>query len=438
MNSKIGIIIAREFLQRVTKKSFIITTILFPVLMIGLMIAPALIMAFSTTETKEIYVIDHSGIVAQNLKSSDEVSFVIADEGASDTLRTHGNSYGVLFIGNNIVEKPGNVQLYTGEASSMAVERTITSQMEEIIKDEKLKRYNIENINEILRNVETTVTLQTFRTDSDNEESTSSSSMVSYAIGTLLSLVLYMFLLMYGQMVMTSIIEEKNNRVLEVMVSSVKPTQLTVGKILGIGSVAVTQIAIWGVLISSAVGILLPMLLPADIMAQATALNAGTLDSSASNVDADLLGVIAAAGNVAYIVKLFALMAAFLLGGFLFYASMFAAIGSAVDNIQDASQLQTAAIMPIIIALVISMSVATDPNSPLAFWTSLLPFTSPMIMMMRIPFGIATWEIALSLGILYISIIGMIWIAAKIYRVGIFMYGKKPSLKELIRWINYK
>ncbi|MDY3932440.1 MAG: ABC transporter permease [Muribaculaceae bacterium] len=438
MNSKIGIIIAREFLQRVTKKSFIITTILFPVLMIGLMIAPALIMAFSTTETKEIYVIDHSGIVAQNLKSSDEVSFVIADEGASDTLRTHGNSYGVLFIGNNIVEKPGNVQLYTGEASSMAVERTITSQMEEIIKDEKLKQYNIENINEILRNVETTVTLQTFRTDSDNEESTSSSSMVSYAIGTLLSLVLYMFLLMYGQMVMTSIIEEKNNRVLEVMVSSVKPTQLMVGKILGIGSVAVTQIAIWGVLISSAVGILLPMLLPADIMAQATALNAGTLDSSASNVDADLLGVIAAAGNVAYIVKLFALMAAFLLGGFLFYASMFAAIGSAVDNIQDASQLQTAAIMPIIIALVISMSVATDPNSPLAFWTSLVPFTSPMIMMMRIPFGIATWEIALSLGILYISIIGMIWIAAKIYRVGIFMYGKKPSLKELIRWINYK
>ena len=438
MNSKIGIIIAREFLQRVTKKSFIITTILFPVLMIGLMIAPALIMAFSTTETKEIYVIDHSGIVAQNLKSSDEVSFVIADEGAPDTLRTHGNSYGVLFIGNNIVEKPGNVQLYTGEASSMAVERTITSQMEEIIKDEKLKRYNIENINEILRNVETTVTLQTFRTDSDNEESTSSSSMVSYAIGTLLSLVLYMFLLMYGQMVMTSIIEEKNNRVLEVMVSSVKPTQLMVGKILGIGSVAVTQIAIWGVLISSAVGILLPMLLPADIMAQATALNAGTLDSSASNVDADLLGVIAAAGNVAYIVKLFALMAAFLLGGFLFYASMFAAIGSAVDNIQDASQLQTAAILPIIIALVISMSVATDPNSPLAFWTSLVPFTSPMIMMMRIPFGIATWEIALSLGILYISIIGMIWIAAKIYRVGIFMYGKKPSLKELIRWINYK
>ena len=438
MNSKIGIIIAREFLQRVTKKSFIITTILFPVLMIGLMIAPALIMAFSTTETKESYVIDHSGIVAQNLKSSDEVSFVIADEGAPDTLRTHGNSYGVLFIGNNIVEKPGNVQLYTGEASSMAVERTITSQMEEIIKDEKLKQYNIENINEILRNVETTVTLQTFRTDSDNEESTSSSSMVSYAIGTLLSLVLYMFLLMYGQMVMTSIIEEKNNRVLEVMVSSVKPTQLMVGKILGIGSVAVTQIAIWGVLISSAVGILLPMLLPADIMAQATALNAGTLDSSASNVDADLLGVIAAAGNVAYIVKLFALMAAFLLGGFLFYASMFAAIGSAVDNIQDASQLQTAAIMPIIIALVISMSVATDPNSPLAFWTSLVPFTSPMIMMMRIPFGIATWEIALSLGILYISIIGMIWIAAKIYRVGIFMYGKKPSLKELIRWINYK
>ncbi len=438
MNSKIGIIIAREFLQRVTKKSFIITTILFPVLMIGLMIAPAMIMAFSTTETKEIYVIDHSGIVAQNLKSSDEVSFVIADEGASDTLRTHGNSYGVLFIGNNIVEKPGNVQLYTGEASSMAVERTITSQMEEIIKDEKLKQYNIENINEILRNVETTVTLQTFRTDSDNEESTSSSSMVSYAIGTLLSLVLYMFLLMYGQMVMTSIIEEKNNRVLEVMVSSVKPTQLMVGKILGIGSVAVTQIAIWGVLISSAVGILLPMLLPADIIAQATALNAGTLDSSASNVDADLLGVIAAAGNVAYIVKLFALMAAFLLGGFLFYASMFAAIGSAVDNIQDASQLQTAAIMPIIIALVISMSVATDPNSPLAFWTSLVPFTSPMIMMMRIPFGIATWEIALSLGILYISIIGMIWIAAKIYRVGIFMYGKKPSLKELIRWINYK
>ena len=239
----------------------------------------------------------------------------------------------------------------------------------------------------------------------------------------LMSLVLYMFVLIYGQMVMTSIIEEKNNRVLEVVVSSVSPSRLMMGKILGIGAVAVTQIVIWALLICSFTTWVMPSML-------SSFLNGGS--------DLDLMQALTMLGDTGYILNLFALLILLLIGGYLFYSSIYAAIGSAVDNIQDASQLQTAAIMPIIIALVISMSVATDPNSPLAFWTSLVPFTSPMIMMMRIPFGIATWEIALSLGILYISIIGMIWIAAKIYRVGIFMYGKKPSLKELIRWINYK
>lgn len=235
------------------------------------------------------------------------------------------------------------------------------------------------------------------------------------------SLMLYMFLIIYGQMVMNSIIEEKNNRVLEIIVSSVRPQTLMLGKILGVGLVAVTQILIWGILIVSFSKWLMPV-----------------LSSGISTDDVDLMAAIGQFSNPTYVMTMFLYILLFLIGGYLFYSSIFAAIGSAVDNVQDASQLTTVAMIPIIIGMVFSMTVANDPNSSLAFWLSIIPFTSPMVMMARIPFGIPVWETILSLVLLAVSLFVMIWLAAKIYRVGIFMYGKKPSFSDLIKWVRYK
>ena len=263
--------------------------------------------------------------------------------------------------------------------------------------------------------------MDTMRIDTEEEQTTS--SVTSYLVGMVMSLMLYMFIMLYGQMVMTSIIEEKTNRVLEVVVSCVKPTSLMLGKILGIGAVALTQIAIWFVLIASFTTFAMP------------SLTASLLNSSA---DIDLLNAINMLGNTGFIISLFTYLALFLIGGYLFYSAIYAAIGSAVDNIQDASQLQSLAMVPIILGLVFSMSAVSDPNSGMAFTMSIVPFTSPMVMMARLPFGIDTLQCIISLAILYISTIAMIWFAAKIYRVGIFMYGKKPTIAQMLRWARYK
>jgi ABC-2 type transport system permease protein len=307
------------------------------------------------------------------------------------------------------------------------------------VETQRLKNYNIDNLNEILDEIHADVRLRTIRVDENGaNESENVSSMISFAVGMGMMFILYMFLLLYGQMVMTSIIEEKNNRVLELMVSSVKPLHLMLGKIIGVGLVAVVQVVIWGVLICAMSMFLLPAIMPDALAQQVAAINAGSFDATATGFDPDMLQAIAALSSVGYIAKMFAFMLLFLIGGFLFYASIFAAIGSAVDNIQDASQLQTFAIIPIILALVFAMTVAADPNSTLALWLSVIPFTSPMVMLARIPFDIATWQIVLSVVVLYISFVAMAWVAAKIYRIGIFMYGKKPTITDLVRWMRYK
>lgn len=437
MKSKLGIIIGREFFERTKKKSFIIVTIITPLLMIGLMFAPLLIALLSTPETKEVHVIDNSGIVLKNLKSDQEVVFIPCDMPLDSACAHFTSSYGVLYVGSDIVKNPSNLKLYANDAASISVESSITSQVKKIIEDEKLKTYHIDNINKILDEVETDVTLQTFKYDVEgNDEEANTSSTLSYAIGMILGLFLYMFLLIYGQMVMTSVIEEKGNRVLEVMVSSVSPFQLMLGKIIGVACVAIVQIFIWGVLLTS-VSALIPMFLPSDIAQSIAMANAGTMSAS-SPIDSSLVQALALVSNIGFIIQLFVYLILFLIGGFLLYAAMFAAIGSAVDNIQDASQLQLPVTLPIILSLVLLMTIMADPNSQLAIWCSMIPFTSPVVMLGRIPFGIPTWEVIISLVILYASFIGMVWVAAKIYRVGIFMYGKKPSFKELIKWIRYK
>ena len=411
-----------------------------PLLMVALMAAPALIMQFSRGDEKRIAVIDESGLVAPRLESDEELRFEPTDLTTEEARRTLTDRFGVLRIGGDILENPSDVKLYANSSSSLSVESSITDQIERILEAEKLKRYNIDNLQQILDEVKTTVTLQTFRNDKSQEEEThAQSSTVATVTGYVLGFILYMFLLIYGQMVMQSVIEEKNNRVLEVMVSSVRPFDLMMGKILGIASVAVVQVAIWGVLICGIGAAVMPHLMPSDVMASAQAMQQGMPDAAAaSGMDPEMLQAVAAITDLGYIVRIFVCLLFFVFGGYLFYSAMFAAVGSAVDNVQDASQLQTPITLPIILALLMMFAVIRDPNSQMAFWFSVIPFTSPIVMIVRIPYDIPLWEIALSLAVLYASFVGMVWFAAKIYRVGIFMYGKKPTLGELFKWVRYK
>lgn len=419
MKSSVGIIISREYLERVKRKSFIITTILMPILMIALMAAPTLFLLLGGPENKTIAVIDDSGVVAPALKGTDEIVFVPASSNLDDA-RANEDFDAILVIGRDVVENPDNVTLYSRGATSMMTDQVISSQIEDAVEDIRLKSYNIENLREIMEEVKADVRLSTIRIDTD--EDTETSSGLAYGLGMLMDMLLYMFILIYGQMVMTSIIEEKNNRVLEIVVSSVNPTSLMLGKIIGIGLVAITQIVIWGVLLGCASGWCLPLL----------------AKSSAVMEEPELAGMFGQLLAPGFLISLFVYMLLFFIGGYLFYSSIYAAVGSAVDNIQDASQLSSIATMPVIIGIVASMAIIQDPNSSLAFWVSIFPFTSPMAMMSRVPFGIPTWEVILSLVILYLSFLAMIWISAKIYRVGIFMYGKKPNFADLIRWARYK
>lgn len=438
MNNNLGIIVRREFMERVGKKSFIVTTLLMPVLMLLMMTLPALIAIFSTPSDKSIAVCDQSGVVMPILEQAgiEHLTFVSTDQ-PSDSVLHDSDYYGVLSIPADIVERPSSALLFIHEGGSVETESSIRNLIKEAVRDQRMQAYDIDNLQQILDETNVEVNLQTIRVDETGAEEATSSSL-SFGIGMFMTFLLYMFLLMYGQLVMASIIEEKNNRVLELVVSSVKPLHLMLGKIFGVGLVAVVQIIIWGALLCVMSAFLLPALIPAEVGEQVAMFNTGNLPTGADTLNPELLNAISLFSSVAYIAKLFGFILIFLIGGFLFYASIFAAIGSAVDNIQDASQLTSFAVIPIVIGLIVGMTAGSDPNSTLAFWTSVIPFTSPMVMLMRVPFGIPSWEVWLAIAVLYLSFLAMVWVAAKIYRIGIFMYGKKPSMRDLIRWARYK
>ena len=415
-------------------------TILMPLLVVAMMIIPSLIMLHSKGETKRIAVIDHSGIIAPQLESGEEIQYEPTDLTVEDARTLLTDYFGVLEIGEDVMNNPNSVRLYANGSSSVTFEETLEDDITDIIEREKLKEYNIHNLDKILSQVKSSVTITTYRNDAQSEEgdAQSKSSAISTAIGFVLGMMLYFILIIYGAMVMQSVIEEKNSRVLEVMVSSVKPFELMMGKILGVAAVAAVQICIWGVLIVGASAIAMPALIPSDVMQSVEAMQAGTLDMTQADVDISLLNAISTATDVQYISTIFIWLLLFTIGGYLLYSAIFAAIGSSVDSVQDAQQLQTPVMMPIIISIFVMMTILNDPNSPVAVWCSYIPFTSPIVMMARIPCGVPTWEILLSLGILFATFVGMVWLAAKIYRVGIFMYGKKPTFKELWKWVRYK
>lgn len=421
MKSALGIVISREYLERVKRKSFIITTLLTPLFMVLLMVAPALIMVFSSPESKNIAIIDETGAIAAHLRGNDDIRFIVTTAEPLDSARVNDGYDGVLVIGADAVANPENaVRMYSHGSLSMVTDAFINSEVEKAIEDARLQNYDIENLRQILDEV--SVDLHIPVVDIDKEEDSEISSTVSYFLSLAADMVLYMFILIYGQMVMTSIIDEKANRVLELVVSSVKPTDLMLGKIVGVGLVAITQIVIWVALLGACSAWLLPLM----------------TSKAAAGADPEMQGMLAQLSDSGTLMSYMGYMLAFFITGYLFYSSIFAAIGSAVDNIQDASQLTTIPTMPIVLAIVGSIAVINNPQSDMAFWLSVIPFTSPMCMMARIPFEVPLWQIMLSLGLLVASVLLMVWLCAKIYRVGIFMYGKKPRLVDLIRWARYK
>ncbi len=436
--SKIGLIVEREFAERVRKKSFIVSTLLTPLFMIAMMVLPSVMMFKGGSSTKNVVVIDNSPeqFVGKKLVSGKTVAFNLLEQGAvlNEARMQFKDNYGILVIGSDVLDNPQNIQLVLNEASSMTVEENIQNQIQSVLRTERLKRYDLENMDQILADANVRVNnIQTLKNNDQQDENKmeKTSTTASWLMGLILGMMLYFILIVYGQQVLQSVIDEKQTRVLDVMVTSCTPFELMMGKILGIALVAALQIVIWAVLIIGASAFIMPLVMGG------TDVNAAM--AAAQNVsDPEIMSLVGKFTNVSYLAGLFLELLLYIVGGFLFYASMYAAIGSAVDTPQDAAQFNGIIMMPVIVAIMVMMSVMNDPNSDLVFWCSMIPFTSPIVMMARIPFGIPTWQVAVSLVVLFISFMLMTWVAARIFRVGVFMHGKKPTWKDLGAWIKMK
>lgn len=435
---KIGLIARREFNERVRKKSFIITTILMPLFFVGIMALVMWMMTRQSDTEREIIVVDESGIVAPRLTDEGTIKYRMADQTVEQIREDAPEGvFGILLIGGDIMTNPRAVQLYTYESSTLTIEEAVASQIRRIVEDEKLKAYDIDDLNKILEEVKTPIVLQT-KEITESGETRDSSSAFSMVAAYIFGFLIYMFVFLYGTMVMQGVIEEKSNKVLEVMVSSVKPFQLMMGKILGIAAVAITQLLIWVVFITIVGGAAMSYF-AGDALEAAAAMNTGgMMPLDMANMNMDEVAVLSRLTDIRYILTMIIGFLVYFIGGYLLYAAMFAAVGSAVDNEKDTQNLQLPITIPLILAIVVMVSAMQDPNSQMAFWFSMIPFTSPIIMMARLPYGVPTWELLVSIGLLYLTFLGIVWLAGKIYRVGIFMYGKKPSFKELFKWVKYK
>lgn len=438
---KIGIIAGREFNERVRKKSFIFTTILMPICLVAIMFIPALMMNISSDEKKEVLVVDQSGLVGDRLQEDSTLTFTLSDQTAEEVLgQQHEGLFGILIVGSDVLTNPSNVQLLTYESSTINIESAISGQISTILESEKLKAYNIEDIDTILAAIKTNVSLKVKQLDATNGDAKESSSVLNIALAYIFGFLIYMFVFLYGNMVMQGVIEEKSNKVMEVMVSSVRPFELMMGKILGIASVAVTQFVIWVVFILLVGGGAVSFLGLSDVVASAGAgIDPAAIAVAAPiDLDSEMVSIIATLTDPAYLLRILGGFLIYFIGGYLLYAAMFAAVGSAVDNEKDTNNLQLPITLPLMVALFVMLNAMQDPHGPLAFWCSMIPFTSPIVMMVRLPYGVPGWELALSIGLLVVTFVGMVYLAGRIYRVGVFMYGKKPTFKELAKWIRYK
>lgn len=443
------LVVEREFLTRVRKKSFIIMTLLTPILFASLMVVPALIMTLEDKNERQIAVIDEAGIFEGKIPETEYLKFTYLNGVSLEDIKStfeESNYYAVLFIGKSIVNTPDAVVLYSDIQPSIDITSHISSALRSEIESQKLLAYNIENLDEILKNIKTSIRVRTIKWGKDGEAKESSTEL-AMGLAYILSFMVYMLIFLFGTQVMRGVIEEKSSRIVEVIVSSVKPFQLMMGKILGIAAVSLVQIFLWIVLtfglVTLASGLLLdkPQTLDANQQMVTSIMETPGVDQAAPAAVAGngFMGeVMSALGNVNffYIIGWFIF---FFLGGYLLYAAMFAAVGSAVDSEADTQQLVIPITIPLMLGILVMASTFTAPekSSTLLFWFSIIPFTSPIVMITRLAYEPPTWELMLSAGLLIITFIGMTWLAGKIYRTGILLYGKKHTWAEMWKWIRY-
>ena len=446
-------IISREYLTRVKKKSFLLTTFLVPIFFAAMCILPSVIMFMAEDSGKKVAVVDQSGIVMPYLTDTEAIDYTDFSSENVDSLKAGFDALGLdaLVVVSPIDEAANTVTVasYSEKPMSMDMKESITSKVNDAVEDYRLAQYQISDLKQIMEDIKSDVSMATY-TLSDSGEEKITSSEVYMIISMVLSIIIYMFIAMFSGMVMQSVIEEKASRVVEVLVSSVKATELMFGKIVGVACVALTQFFLW---------ILLTLVLvggfslfggfdsmmgdPAQVqeMVQMTGVEASMGGMTAEEMmtmvqeESELGAVFTTLKDINWGQMVFAFIIYFSLG-YLLYASFFAAIGSAVENEADTNQLQMPVTVPLLLAFFIAIYAFNAPDSNVVWWGSMIPFTSPIVMLARIPFGVPTWELVLSIVLLIATFIGCGWASAKIYRIGILMFGKKTSFKDLWKWLR--
>lgn len=438
--NKIGLIIKREYLRRVSKKSFLLLTFLTPFLFAALIFVPLWLSTIKGDDTKKVVIVDRTEKYAPLFKNTEEYIFVTDTNKSIDEYRKNPDKeiFAFLNITDDLLLNPAAATLYSEKQIPMGLKTTIDKTLSSYLKDEKLASYNIDNLKQIIEESKIDFNIKTVKWSEDGSEKNTSAEVASI-LGIVLTFIIYMFILMYGSMVMQGVMEEKTNRIIEVMISSVKPFDLMMGKIIGVGFVGLTQVFLWGILTSVLVAGSLFFFgdasTPADMVAsQMAAQGATQMPVAASGLSVQITEIINSI-NFGMIGCCFIL---YFIGGYLLYAALFAAIGSALEQQEDSQQFMTPIMLLMVFSLYAGIYSMNNPDGPLAFWCSMIPFTSPIVMMIRLPFDTPIWELLLSIVLLYAMAIVIVWFSAKIYRVGILMYGKKPSIKEMIKWIKYK
>lgn len=431
--NKILIIIQREFLKRVRTKGFIILTIIMPFIMAALVFVPLWLSSIENDEQQKVAVIDPTGVYAKALKTSKSFAFS-AQPVITEEMRSEDSPYdAVVAISGDLVKNNGKVTIYSHKEIPGNLLDYIQSKLNETVQKQKLEATGIAGLDKIIDDVQRDVNMKTVKWSKEGDEQ-ASSTYVAIIVGGIFTLLIYIFVITYGGMVMQSVIEEKTNRIIELLVSSVKPFQLMMGKIIGVMLVGIAQMALWGVMLS----IIMTVASVGFGVSQAQSIAAGQpMPSPTMNMSQDTQELLTAIINLPYaeIGLMFIIM---FVGGYLLYSSFFAATGASINEQEDANQFVVPITMITLFGLYAAMYSIENTDGPLAFWASLFPLTSPIVMMIRIPFGVPLWQELLSIALLYASAFLMIWIGGKIYRVGILMYGKKPSIKEIIKWMRYK
>ena len=419
--NKIFLIIKREYLVRVKKKSFIIMTILAPLLMAALIVAPVFL-ADQGQEKRLIAVTEIESSYAKEILDSENIHFTIISKEEAELIKNNISEspyYAILDI------KDTNFTLYGSQQIGLNVRNSIENQIETIIERNNLKQAGIDI--DILEKAKTNISIKTKIIDNEGK-TTASNAEASIGIGFITGILIYMFIFMYGTMVMRGVIEEKTNRIVEIIISSVKPFELMMGKILGVALVGLTQFFLW---------ILLTIAISA--IAEFMFIDTTELAKDVNSIDQSvILSEFSKLTGGIDLVKIFISFIFFFLFGYLMYSSLFAAVGSAVDAEADTQQFVLPITIPLILAFILIQPVMDNPDGILAFWLSIIPLTSPVIMMVRLPFGVENWQLVLSMILLVCGFILTTSLAAKIYRTGILMYGKKISYKELWKWLSYK